>query len=222
MKSPSFPREINGSECRPCGRVDMPLFYVDVCIAWFHLIISKCYIIQSAAIFYCKWELENVNTTRETRNALFREVQRRGGGTNAPLLMQVLALLSLMCLNSQEWSSSWEKSPSFVHLFFIIAFAWNLTHCCAKVASRWATTHDFFPKCNEQKWYTWVWEAMKFVPVVRPLAYSESTAWMATYMAGTLKVSNMIWVIRSRLALGLRGASVSNTGCSSGATRSSL
>merc|ERR1719228_3241283 len=28
---------------------------------------------------------------------------------------------------------------------------------------------------------------------------------MATYMAGMLKVSNMIWVIFSRLALGLRG-----------------
>uniref|UniRef100_A0A0A9HE79 Uncharacterized protein n=1 Tax=Arundo donax TaxID=35708 RepID=A0A0A9HE79_ARUDO len=41
-------------------------------------------------------------------------------------------------------------------------------------------------------------------------------------MAGTLKVSNMIWVIFSLLALGLSGASVSSTGCSSGATRSSL
>merc|ERR1712240_756924 len=39
---------------------------------------------------------------------------------------------------------------------------------------------------------------------------------------GMLKVSNMIWVIFSRLALGLRGASVRRTGCSSGATRSSL
>jgi hypothetical protein len=45
---------------------------------------------------------------------------------------------------------------------------------------------------------------------------------VATYMAGTLKVSNMIWVIFSLLALGLRGASVNKTGCSSGATRSSL
>jgi hypothetical protein len=59
-------------------------------------------------------------------------------------------------------------------------------------------------------------------PVVRPDAYSESTAWMLTYMAGTLKVSNMICVMRSRFALGLSGASVSSTGCSSGATRSSL
>merc|ERR1712080_153918 len=32
---------------------------------------------------------------------------------------------------------------------------------------------------------------------VRPEAYRESTAWMATYMAGMLKVSNMIWVIFS-------------------------
>ena len=45
---------------------------------------------------------------------------------------------------------------------------------------------------------------------------------MATYMAGTLKVSNMICVIFSRLAFGLSGASVRRTGCSSGATRSSL
>jgi len=45
---------------------------------------------------------------------------------------------------------------------------------------------------------------------------------MFTYMAGTLKVSNMICVMRSRLAFGLSGASVSSTGCSSGATRSSL
>merc|ERR1712243_182713 len=60
------------------------------------------------------------------------------------------------------------------------------------------------------------------IPVVRPEAYRDSTAWIATYMAGMLKVSNMIWVIFSLLALGLRGASVSRTGCSSGATRSSL
>ena len=45
---------------------------------------------------------------------------------------------------------------------------------------------------------------------------------MATYIAGTLKVSNMIWHIFSRFALGLSGASVRRTGCSSGATRSSL
>lgn len=30
-------------------------------------------------------------------------------------------------------------------------------------------------------------------PVVRPEAYRDRTAWMATYMAGQLKVSNMIW-----------------------------
>ena len=43
-----------------------------------------------------------------------------------------------------------------------------------------------------------------------------------THIAGTLNVSNMICVIFSRLALGLSGASVRRTGCSSGATRSSL
>jgi hypothetical protein len=31
-----------------------------------------------------------------------------------------------------------------------------------------------------------------YEPVVRPLAYRERTAWMATYIAGTLKVSNII------------------------------
>ncbi|CAD6226917.1 GSCOCG00005977001-RA-CDS [Cotesia congregata] len=41
-------------------------------------------------------------------------------------------------------------------------------------------------------------------------------------MAGLLKVSNMIWVIFSRLAFGLSGASVRRTGCSSGATRKSV
>ena len=46
------------------------------------------------------------------------------------------------------------------------------------------------------------------MPVVRPEAYSESTAWIATYMAGTLNISSMIWVIFSRLAFGLSGASV--------------
>ena len=37
-----------------------------------------------------------------------------------------------------------------------------------------------------------------------------------------LVVSLFTWVIFSLLAFGLRGASVSKTGCSSGATRSSL
>jgi hypothetical protein len=32
----------------------------------------------------------------------------------------------------------------------------------------------------------------KTIPVVRPEAYKDKTAWMATYMAGVLKVSNMI------------------------------
>jgi hypothetical protein len=43
-----------------------------------------------------------------------------------------------------------------------------------------------------------------------------------TYIAGVLKVSNMIWVIFSLFALGFIGASVRRTGCSSGATLSSL
>ena len=36
------------------------------------------------------------------------------------------------------------------------------------------------------------------MPVVRPEAYKDSTAWIATYMAGALNVSNMIWVIYSK------------------------
>merc|ERR1711988_1026818 len=59
-------------------------------------------------------------------------------------------------------------------------------------------------------------------PVVRPLAYRERTAWMATWRPFTLKVSNTSWVIFSRLALGLPGASVRRMLCSEGSIRSSL
>ena len=48
------------------------------------------------------------------------------------------------------------------------------------------------------------------MPVVRPEAYRDSVAWMAMYMTGVLKVSNMIWVILSLLALGPWQASVKN------------
>ena len=41
---------------------------------------------------------------------------------------------------------------------------------------------------------------------------------MATYIAGTLKVTNRICVMRSQLAFGFSGASVKSMGCSSGAT----
>ncbi|KAH3848551.1 hypothetical protein DPMN_090918 [Dreissena polymorpha] len=60
------------------------------------------------------------------------------------------------------------------------------------------------------------------IPVLRLRANRDNTACTATYIAGQLKVSNMIWVIFSLFALGLSGASVNRTGCSSGATRSSL
>ena len=43
------------------------------------------------------------------------------------------------------------------------------------------------------------------MPVVWPGEYLDSTAWMATYMAEVLKVSNVIWVIFLLLALGLGG-----------------
>ena len=36
---------------------------------------------------------------------------------------------------------------------------------------------------------------------------------MEVYSAGTLNVSNRIWAAVSRFALGLRGGSVSRTGC---------
>ena len=42
------------------------------------------------------------------------------------------------------------------------------------------------------------------MPVVRPEAYRDKTAWILTYMAVTLNVSNMICVMRSRLALGFK------------------
>ena len=58
------------------------------------------------------------------------------------------------------------------------------------------------------------------MPVVRSEAWRSETAWVETYMTGTLKVSNMIRVKRSRLAFGLRGASVSKPGCSTRATLS--
>ncbi|KAF4519541.1 hypothetical protein B566_EDAN009444 [Ephemera danica] len=49
-----------------------------------------------------------------------------------------------------------------------------------------------------------VWETpspeSSTIPVVRPEAYRESTAWMATYMAGVLKVSNMICKQRNGIA----------------------
>ena len=46
--------------------------------------------------------------------------------------------------------------------------------------------------------------------------------WVGDVNGGYVELSNMIWVMRSRLASGLRGTSVRRTGCSSGLTRSSL
>ena len=47
----------------------------------------------------------------------------------------------------------------------------------------------------------------KTMLVESPDAYKERTAWMVPYLAGKLKVSNIIWVIRSRLAFGFNGSS---------------
>jgi hypothetical protein len=55
--------------------------------------------------------------------------------------------------------------------------------------------------------------ASSTMPVVRPDAYKESTAWMEVYNAGTLKVSNRICAAVSRLLRGLSGGSVNKTGC---------
>lgn len=51
------------------------------------------------------------------------------------------------------------------------------------------------------------------MPVVRPLAYRDKTAWMDVCSAGTLNVSKRIWAAVSRLLRGLRGGSVRSTGC---------
>jgi len=45
--------------------------------------------------------------------------------------------------------------------------------------------------------------------VVRPEAYSESTAWIATYMAGVLNVSNIICKNKPLLSKGPKGIKIS-------------
>ena len=44
----------------------------------------------------------------------------------------------------------------------------------------------------------------------------NKTIWIATYVAGTWNVANMVCVMRSRFALRFRRASVGEAGCSSG------
>ena len=56
--------------------------------------------------------------------------------------------------------------------------------------------------------------------VARLKVNRDKTAWIATYMAGTLSVTNLICVMRSRLAFGFKGASLSKTGRSTSATLS--
>ena len=41
------------------------------------------------------------------------------------------------------------------------------------------------------------------MPVVRLEAYGDKPAWIATYLAGTLNVSNMNWVMYFRMVLGI-------------------
>ena len=60
------------------------------------------------------------------------------------------------------------------------------------------------------------------MPVVQPEAYRDSTAWMATYKAEVLKVSNMIWVIFSQLALRVQEGLGQQHRVLSGAAHSSL
>ena len=78
---------------------------------------------------------------------------------------------------------------------------------------RWIACGSAYPSYMGTVWLTPSPQSST-MPVVRPEAYSESTAWMATYIAGALNVSNMICVIFSRLTFGFSGASVSSTGCS--------
>ena len=60
-------------------------------------------------------------------------------------------------------------------------------------------------------------EVAMTMPGVRLEAHRDRTVRMATFMAGTFNVSNMVCVMRSRW----EGASLSKTGCSSGAIMSS-
>jgi len=60
------------------------------------------------------------------------------------------------------------------------------------------------------------------MPAVRPAQYRDGRAWIPTYMPGPLNVSNMTCVVRSRLARGFIGASVSRMLFFSGQTRSSV
>ena len=66
------------------------------------------------------------------------------------------------------------------------------------------------------------WPPSSTRPLGRPLAMQLSTLAGLSSSMGTLKVSNMIWVIFSRSALGASGGCAITTRCSSGATRSSL
>ena len=52
------------------------------------------------------------------------------------------------------------------------------------------------------------------MPGVRLEAHRDKSVWIATFMAGTLNVSTMVCVMRSRLARKNQGHSVSRTGCS--------
>ena len=74
--------------------------------------------------------------------------------------------------------------------------------------------------CRECPWYVTRLCRFQDDTVERPDAYNERTAWMAPYLAGQLKVSNIIWVIFPRLAFGFNGFSSPALGAL-GATRSS-
>jgi hypothetical protein len=65
-------------------------------------------------------------------------------------------------------------------------------------------------------------EALVTRPVVRPDAHKARRASRARKHPSTPNVSNIVSIVRSRLVVGVNGASVRSTACSSGAELSSL
>ena len=97
-----------------------------------------------------------------------------------------------------------------------------LCGCSERVPSVSEVLHEILCKITASHVRDGVMQSATFVDtvcdtsVVRPATHR--TVWVAMYMADTLNVSNLVCVKRSRIAFVFRGASVSKTGLSSGAT----